>query len=59
MVGNSKPLILFSSKYTMLLPAAALKRGFPAAGPTQNRAWASTMHEGGMGGDASNISGDA
>jgi hypothetical protein len=52
-------LILFSRKYTMLLPAAALKRGFPVAGYMQNRAFANTGHEGGMGGDAHDISGDA
>jgi hypothetical protein len=52
-------LIIFSRKYTMLLPATALMRGFPAAGYTQSRALKNTGHEGGMVGDAPDISGDA
>jgi len=40
-------LIIFSRKYTMLLPATALMRGFPAAGYTQSRALENTVHEGG------------
>jgi len=43
----------------MLLPASALMRGFPAAGSMQNRALENTGHEGGMGKDAPDISGDA
>lgn len=43
----------------MLLPASALKHGFPAAGSMQNRALENTGHEGGMVGYASGISGDA
>lgn len=43
----------------MLLPAAALKHGFPAADYMQHCAFESASCKGGMGGDAPGISGDA
>jgi hypothetical protein len=52
-------LILFSSKYTMLLPATALMRGFQAAGSMQSCELQNTGLKGGMVGDAPDISGDA
>jgi hypothetical protein len=52
-------LILFSSKYTMLLPAAAFMRVFQVAGSMQSCELQNTGHEGGMVGDAPDISGDA